>query len=112
MALALALALALGNLIWYQNQNLYVVRNQATVGVYVKGGVSTQCSAIYIRTGGERDKCEERGRTMSRSTNHHGLLLDKYKSIYTNDEAFGLAGQIAPLAHSNINRATPGLAGP
>jgi hypothetical protein len=54
----------------------------------------------------------ECGRTMSRSTNHHGLLLDKYKSIYANDEAFGLAGQIAPLAHSIMNRAAPGLAGP
>jgi hypothetical protein len=41
-----------------------------------------------------------------------GLLLDKYKSIYTNDETFGLAGQIAPLTHSIINRAAPGLAGP
>ena len=73
-------------------------------GCIHKGGVSTVCSAVYIRREKERDKCEESGRTVSRSTNHHGLLLDKYKSIYTNDEAFGLAGQIAPLTHSNINR--------
>jgi hypothetical protein len=52
------------------------------------------------------------GGLLSGSTNHHGLLLDKYKSIYTNDEAIGLAGQVAPLAHSIINRATSGLAGP
>jgi hypothetical protein len=26
-----------------------IVRNQATVGVYIKGGVSTVCSAVYIR---------------------------------------------------------------
>lgn len=81
-------------------------------GCIHKGGVSTVCSAVYIRREKKRDKCEECGRTMSRSTNHHGLLLDKYKSIYTNDEAFGLAGQIAPLTHSIINRAAPGLAGP
>ena len=82
------------------------------MGVYIRGGVSTVCSAVYIRRKKKRDKCEECGRTMSRSTNHHGLLLDKYKSIYANDEAFGLAGQIAPLTHSIINRAAPGLAGP
>ena len=81
-------------------------------GCIHKKGVSTVCSAVYIRREKKRDKCEECGRTMSRSTNHHELLLDKYKSIYTNDEAFGLAGQIAPFAHSIINRATPGLAGP
>jgi hypothetical protein len=52
------------------------------------------------------------GGLMSGSTNHHGLLLGKYKSIYTNDEATGLAGQVAPLARSIINLATPGLAGP
>ena len=57
------------------------VRNQATVGVYIRG-VSTVCSAVYIRRRKKRDKCEECGRTMSRSTNHHGLLLDKYNSIY------------------------------
>ena len=81
-------------------------------GCIHKGGVSTVCSAVYIRREKKRDKCEKCGRTMSRSTDHHGLLLDKYKSIYTNDEAFGLAGQIAPLTHSIINRAAPGLAGP
>ena len=81
---------------------------------HVHGGVSTLHSATCTRTrtGGERDEHGERGRTVSRSTNHHGLPLDKCKSTCTNDEAFGLAGQIAPLAHSITNRATPGLAGP
>jgi hypothetical protein len=82
------------------------------VGVYIKGGEHGVLGSIYKEIEGERDKCEECGGTMSRSTNHHGLLLDKYESIYTNDEAFGLAGQIAPLTHSIINRAAPGLAGP
>ena len=81
------------------------------MGVYIRG-VSTVCSAVYIRREKKRDKCEECGRTMSRYTDHHGLLLDKYKSIYTNDEALGIAGQVAPLTHSTINRAAPGLAGP
>jgi hypothetical protein len=34
------------------------------------------------------------------------------QSIYTNGEATGLAGRIAPLAHSTTNQETPGLAGP
>jgi hypothetical protein len=67
--------------------------------------------SIYIRRE-KRNKCEGRGRTVSRSTNRHGLLLDKYKSIYKNDEAIGLAGRVAPLTRSIINRAAPGLAGP
>ena len=80
--------------------------------VHTQGGVSTVCSAAHVRRRKKRDKCEECGRTVSSSTNHHGLLLDKYKSIYTNDETFGLAGQTDSLTHSIINRATPGLAGP
>ena len=71
------------------------------------------CSAVYIRREKKRDKCEECGRRLCPDPQTiTGLLLDKYKSIYTNDEAFGLAGQIAPLTHSTINRAAPGLAGP
>jgi hypothetical protein len=31
-------------------------------GVYIRGG-STVCSAVYIRAGEERDKCEECGET-------------------------------------------------
>ena len=70
------------------------------------------CSAVYIRREKKRDKCEECGRTFPDPQIITGLLLDKYNSIYTNDEAFGLAGQVAPLTHSIINRAAPGLAGP
>jgi hypothetical protein len=47
-----------------------------------------------------------------RSTNHHGSFMDKHEPIYTNDEALGLAGQIAPLTPSVINWVAPGLAGP
>ena len=73
------------------------------MGVYIRGGEHGVLGSIHK---------DGRREIKSRSTNHHGLLLDKYKSIYTNDEAFGLAGQIAPLTHSIINRAAPGLAGP
>ena len=50
---------------------------KSSYGGCIQGGVSTVCSAVYIRREKKRDKCEECGRTMSRSTNHHGLLLDK-----------------------------------
>ena len=38
-------------------------------------GVSTVCSAVYIRREKKRDKCEECGRTKSRSTDHHWIII-------------------------------------
>ena len=43
-------------------------------GVYIRG-VSTVCSAVYIRREKKRDKCEECGRTTSRSTDHHWIII-------------------------------------
>jgi hypothetical protein len=60
-------------------------------GAYTRGGEHGVLGSTCVRRE-KRDKCEERGRALSGSTNHHGLSLDKCKSIYTNDEAIGLAG--------------------